>query len=88
MTNAQLKSSRLRIYRGPEETASRTTVESSPSNNGPTVTTTAGELLPLLADAIASERTWLRDFEDDEITVSSDLHDVLMAYQFFRRPSA
>jgi hypothetical protein len=32
--------------------------------------------------------TWLGDFADDEITISSDLHDVLQAYRHFRRPGA
>jgi hypothetical protein len=45
-------------------------------------------VLPLLADALASRRTWLRDFEEDEITISSDLYEVLLAYRHFRRPSA
>jgi hypothetical protein len=47
-----------------------------------------GEVLPLLADAVASNRTWLTDFADDEIEISSDLNDVLQAYRHFRRPSA
>ncbi|MBS0209434.1 MAG: hypothetical protein JSS27_10795 [Planctomycetes bacterium] len=42
----------------------------------------------LLADAVESRRTWLRDFADDEVTLSSDLYEVLMAYQHYRRPSA
>jgi hypothetical protein len=45
-------------------------------------------VLPLLADAMASQRTWLQDFENDDITISADLFEVLMAYQYFRRPSA
>jgi hypothetical protein len=47
-----------------------------------------GEILPLLADAVASHRTWLSDFADDEVTISSDLHDVLQSYRHFRRPGA
>ena len=35
--------------------------------------------LPLLADAVASDRTWLSDFADDDITITSDLFDVLQA---------
>ena len=34
------------------------------------------DILPLLSDAIQSERTWLRDFADDEITISMDLYEV------------
>ena len=55
---------------------------------GETVSLPLGDVLPLLADAVRSQRTWLRDFEDDEITISADLYQVLLAYQHFRRPSA
>jgi hypothetical protein len=37
---------------------------------------------------VASNRTWLSDFEADEITISNDLFDVLQAYRHFRRPGA
>jgi hypothetical protein len=47
-----------------------------------------GEILPLLADAVRSQRTWLADFEDDAVTISTDLYEVILAYQHFRRPSA
>jgi len=46
------------------------------------------EVFPLLAEAVRSERTWLRDFKHDEITISTDLYEVLRAYQFCCRPSA
>ena len=52
------------------------------------MTVPLSEALPLLADAFNAQRTWLGDFEDDEITVSADLYEVLLAYQFYRRPSA
>jgi hypothetical protein len=41
-----------------------------------------------LADAINSQRTWLNDFEEDDVTISSDLYEVILAYQHFRRPVA
>lgn len=73
----------LRIYRGPtEKRAART----SPPPR--TVTVNLTEVLPLLADAVNSRRTWLEDFDRDEITISSDLYEVLLAYQYYRRPSA
>ncbi|NLY99607.1 MAG: hypothetical protein GXY25_03640 [Pirellulaceae bacterium] len=53
-----------------------------------TVTVPLGEILPLLADAVQSQRTWLRDFENDPMTISMDLYEVILAYQFYRRPSA
>ena len=52
------------------------------------MTVELGEVLPLLADAVASHRTWLSDFEDDEITISADLYEVLLAYQYYRHPAA
>jgi hypothetical protein len=57
-------------------------------NHRETVTVALTEVMPLLADAVQSERTWLRDFEDDEVTISMDLYEVLLAYQHYRRPSA
>ena len=77
---------KLRIYTGPEQGASGLSVMSPPRENA--VRVTLGEVLPLLADAVASNRTWLSDFAADEIEISADLHDVLQAYRHFRRPGA
>jgi len=74
----------LRIYRGPREEATSTIERSDESR----ITVSVGEVLPLLADAMSSQRTWLQDFENDDITISADLYEVLTAYQYFRRPSA
>jgi hypothetical protein len=52
------------------------------------VTVSLGEILPMLADAVQSNRTWLGDFTDDDVTISSDLYEVILAYQHYRRPSA
>jgi hypothetical protein len=76
----------LRIYNGPEQAASGLSVMAAPRENA--VRVTLGEVLPLLADAVASQRTWLTDFAADEIEISADLHDVLQAYRHFRRPGA
>lgn len=78
--------SHLRLYQGPERESSVTLTKSE--SGAPCVTATVGDIIPLLEDAIRSQRTWLTDFEDDEITLSTDLYEVLMAYQHFRRPSA
>lgn len=74
----------LRIFPGPD---------SDPPQDGPaapenTVTVPLGDILPLLADAYHSQRTWLRDFDNEPITISTDLHEVALAYQHYRRPSA
>jgi len=75
---------RLRVYYGPEDVAS----ETSPSSSRQVVTVPVSEVLPLLIEACRARRGWLEDFSDDEITVSSDLYEVLLAYQHFQRPSA
>jgi hypothetical protein len=78
-----MNSNSLRVYYGPQDetkTASREVRD--------TVTVPLAEVLPLLADAVQSQRTWLRDFEDDEVTISMDLYEVILAYQHYRRPSA
>jgi len=77
---------RLRVYTGPEfETHPVSVLDQAPDKS---VRVSLGEVLPLLADAVVSNRTWLTDFKDDEIAISSDLFDVLQAYRHFRRPSA
>lgn len=75
--------SQLRVYYGPQ-------TESQPhtSTSADVVTVPLGEVLPLLVDAVTSRRTWLQDFADDEVTISGDLYEVILAYQHFRRPSA
>lgn len=75
----------LRIYHGPPVD---TTDSHAHSTDTRTVTAPLGKIAPLLADAVQSNRTWVRDFEDDEITIPVDLYEVLLAYQHFRNPSA
>ncbi len=76
----------LRIYYGPQNAPSPTV--STEEETQRAVTLPLGEVLPLLADAVQSQRTWLQDFDDDEVTISMDLYEVLLAYQFYRRPIA
>ena len=79
--------SHLRIYYGPADDPATVGVAESQVRRQ-TVTVPLMEVMPLLVDAVQSERTWLRDFEDDEVTISMDLYEVLLAYQHYRRPSA
>jgi hypothetical protein len=82
-----MSASRLRVYYGPEQAATEdSTTATIPLRE--TVTLPLGEVLPLLMDAVKNRRQWVGDFFDDEITISSDLYEVLLAYQHFRRPSA
>ena len=83
-----MRPSHLRIYNGPAESPAAQPTTSTSASGKQCITVPMAEVLPLIADAVASERTWLRDFADDEITISTDLYEVLLAYQYFRRPSA
>jgi hypothetical protein len=82
---ASMARTNLRIYRGPETSA---TVRKAGKASNPTVDVNLSEVLPLLADAFNSQRTWLSDFENEEITISADLYEVLLAYQYYRHPAA
>jgi hypothetical protein len=72
----------LRVYYGPNQSAT------SSAQQADAVTVPLGEILPLLAEAVQSRRTWLEDFATDDVTISTDLYEVLLAYQHYRRPSA
>jgi hypothetical protein len=80
-----MNASHLRVYYGPQEEAANISVAEAQRE---TVTVPLMEIMPLLADAVQSQRTWLRDFADDEVTISMDLYEVILAYQHYRRPSA
>jgi hypothetical protein len=80
--------SRLRIYCGPEDDMEPTAVVTTTTQARRTVTVPAREVFASLADAIRCNRAWLRDFDNDEVTISSDLYEVILAYQHFHRPSA
>ncbi|MEO8494501.1 MAG: hypothetical protein ABI614_05500 [Planctomycetota bacterium] len=77
---------RLRIFYGPSDDTTQTLKTNAPGREN--ITLPLHEVFPLLADAVQSQRTWLRDFEDDEVTISADLYEVILAYQHYRRPSA
>jgi hypothetical protein len=82
-----MSTSRLRVFFGPEsESVATATTPLKPVEN--TVTVPLGEILPTLMDAYESRRVWLEDFEDDDISIPSDLYEVILAYQHYRRPSA
>lgn len=77
----------LRIYRGPiDDNHDVAVAQRRPARR--CITVPVSEVLPLLADAAASHRTWLGDFADDEVTIPADLYEVLCEYESFRRPSA
>ena len=70
---------RLRLFVGDEDQAENL--------NQTQVAIELGEFTRILSDAIIWDRTWLHDLNDEEVKISSDLYEVLMAYSQLR-PSA
>lgn len=66
---------RLRLFTG-DDSASTATAEQ--------VTVRLGDISRALRDAARWNRTWLEDFADDEVQVSSDLYEIISAYQRMR----
>ena len=62
---------RLRIFTGEDDTA---------QENNENVTVKLGDISQALIDATRWNRTWVSDFADDEIQVSSDLYQILSTY--------
>ena len=48
------------------------------------VTVCWGDILPWLMDAIESKRSWVHDFDGDQVQISRDMHDVICAYRHYR----
>jgi hypothetical protein len=70
----------LRVYSFPDETSD----EERPQ---PTVHMRLGDLLPLVALAQKNHYVWLQDFLDDEVAITDDLYELLIAFRSYR-PSA
>lgn len=71
----------LRVY--PES------IDDSPRERpAPTVRVSLGDLLPLLNMAKRNNNLWLQDFLDDEVSITSDLYEILRAFSYYHRPSA
>ena len=76
--------SRLKVYFGPNERMQVNDAPVETTSSNPHVVVKLADILDPLTDAIETDRTWLKDFRDDEITISKDLHDVLVAYRRLR----
>ena len=72
----------LRLFR--ESDADTVDVMDAPP---PTVRVRLGDLLPLVAMAQKMNFIWLKDFLDDEVGITYDLHEVLQSFRS-ARPSA
>lgn len=76
-------SAHLRVFPAPEEIDELDELDSS----DPAIRIRLGDLLPLMSLAQKMHFIWLKDFLDDEVRISADLHDVLQAFRGVR-PSA
>lgn len=60
-------------------------LDSFPKKESPRVAVSMQQVLPLLVDAVRSNRNWLSDFSDETVEISTDLYQVLLAYKELRR---
>ena len=74
-TRDEMMRHRLRIFTGEDDSA---------QDVAENVTVRLGDISRALLDATRWNRTWLNDFADDEIQVSSDLYEILSAYMRLR----
>jgi len=77
-----MAASHLRVYYGPEDD----TAVAAPAHD--TVNVPLDEIIPALVDAASSGRAWIQDFAEEQVTISTDLYEFILAYQHYRRPSA
>ena len=84
--------SSLHIYQAPEDASSSADAKAPSTHDArchaETVSVKIGEVLPALTDALLTNKSWLKDFENDEITLPYDLYEVILAYQHYHRLSA
>ena len=85
----------LRLYRSPEDTLPRLRGDSemdelfdAPAAPEPTVRVSLRDLVPLVAMAQRMQFLWLKDFLDDEIVVTEDLHQVLQSFRSIQPTAA
>lgn len=75
----------LRLYVGPDQESQvlPTGKQTSVSTSGLQLQNRVklGQMLEVLRHAVAHDRTWLKDFMNEEIAVSEDLYDVLTTYE-------
>ena len=73
----------LRVYYGPED--SRSVPLKTVKNTADTVVIPLSQLLDSLGDAMQKQRAWVHDFCDEEVTVSTDLYELISAYRELKK---
>lgn len=78
----------LRLYRSPDDAISLLRTSTDPHDlfddydaPEPTVRVSLRDLLPLVAMAQRMQFIWLKDFLDDEVAITEDLHQVLQSFR-------
>ena len=82
-----MRHSQLRVYTGPDAT----TVAKSGEHDAfsrPSVPVSVGELSRILASAVQRQSAWLDDFSNEEVLISADLYEIVLAVEHYHRPSA
>ena len=74
----------LKLFRAPDADTDAAGEFDAPA---PSVRVRLGDLLPLVAMAQKMNFLWLKDFLDDEVGITDDLHEVLQTFRS-SRPSA
>ena len=59
--------------------------ESSHESDSGQVEIRLEDFASMMIDATSTNRTWVKDFSDDQIAISRDLYEVMLAYQRMRR---
>ena len=75
-----MATAQLRVFPRPDD-------EPQDLQHAPSVPVRLSDLYPLIAQAYRDNYVWLRDFEDEQVLVSSDLYEVVRAFSNCR-PSA
>jgi len=84
--------SHLRLYRAPDETELAQPISNEchdldSEDITPAIRVRLGDLLPLVSMAQKLNFIWLKDFLDDEVGITEDLHQVLQSFRSCK-PSA
>jgi hypothetical protein len=76
-------SERIPADRTPTQRKENFTSNHHPSTSS--VNVRLADLLPLLLDAMQKNRAWIKDFDEDLISVPQDLYEVALAYRSMGR---
>ena len=76
---------RFQFERGGKKQVAGSREKTPRLNDAGKVSIPLSDIYDSLRDAVVNDRAWIQDFQDDEITISQDFHEVLKAYQRYRR---